>query len=131
MNFVYKSLFLMMSVPIFLVKLTLLLLIFALLILLYQHATLVWQKKKFWLLLISIFLGSILWYVQTENLKKKRAFVVKESVCVYAGPEKSFHNMFQLSSGTSVQVLKTHHEMSQILVNGQKGWVFSDQIEVI
>lgn len=86
--------------------------------------------KLFWLLLGVIFC-SIIWYGHHQIFDKKIAFVVKDSAFVYAGPEQSFHKIFQLKLGTQVQLLKSHEKMSQIATNGQSGWLISDQIEVV
>ena len=55
---------------------------------------------------------------------------MKESAFVYAGPEQTFHTIFQLKSGTFVQLLNCDITMCQIMVHGQSGWVVTDDIEI-
>ena len=131
MNFMQTTVSFLLFIPTILVKIVLFLLMIFLLKFLYRHQEKVLQYRQFWVLLCSTICCCLIWNFQYQNLKKKRAFVVKESVYVYAGPEKSFHKILQLPLGTDVYVLNTHHEMSQILVNGQCGWVLCDEIKVV
>ena len=131
MDFVSKIVSFFLLIPTLLIKLTLCLLIGTLVYLLYRYQEKVLYNRLFWFLLVWAIGYSVLWNVQQQFLKKKRAFVVKESVCVYAGPEKSFHKIFQLNMGTKVQVLNAQQAMSQILLDGQCGWVDSYDIEVV
>ncbi|MBP6892686.1 SH3 domain-containing protein [Candidatus Babeliales bacterium] len=86
-------------------------------------------KKTCWLTFSTIFFIFIL-YKQQEILKKRVALVVKESAFVYAGPEQSFHTIFQLKSGTFVELLETSSNMCRIMVHGHQGWIASDTIEI-
>ncbi len=88
------------------------------------------KRKLFWLFsLVALFY--FLLFKQQEILQAKVALVVKEFVFVYAGPEKSFHTIFQLKSGAFVQLLEKREAMCQIMANGHRGWIETDSIETL
>jgi hypothetical protein len=117
-------------IPTMLLKVLLLILLIKILFVLYASMQNKLQKRKLWWLTFSMSLCGFLWYLQDQLLQKRIACVVKESAFVYAGPESSFHTIFQLKSGTCVQLLHHQSKMSLISVDGQSGWVVSDDIEI-
>lgn len=94
------------------------------------------SKKYGVFLMIGIITVTVLWFFKNKILEKKRAFVVKESVLVYAGPEKFFHKISELPLAEEVEVVHNQQAMSQILMRKHDGsqllgWVDSDCIEVV
>lgn len=88
------------------------------------------QKRNFvWYVMFAVFFIFLL-HQQRKILQKNLALVVKESAFVYAGPEQSFHTIFQLKSGTYVQCVAKTSNMTQISINGQCGWVVTENIEI-
>jgi hypothetical protein len=63
------------------------------------------QQKNLYSYLFLTIIVSFLFYKQQEILQKRVALVVKESAFVYAGPEQSFHTLYQLKSEILCSVL--------------------------
>ena len=115
-------------IPLIFIKILLIILLSYTVFILYASLQKSLQTKKLLWLVFGIGMCSFVWYFQNHWLRKRIAFVVKESAFVYAGPEQSFHTIFQLKSGTSVQLLHQKASMSHIQINGQQGWIRSDDI---
>ncbi len=117
-------------IPTILLQLVVVVLLLKICFLMYQAMYKSIQRKKIcWLIFSTVFFIFVL-YKQQEILKKRVALVVKESAFVYAGPEQSFHTIFQLKSGTYVQLLEKSSNMCRILMHGHQGWVVTDDIEI-
>lgn len=117
-------------IPTILLQILLLLLLIKVLFIVHAAMQKAIQKRKLFWAVFGIGLCSFMWYTQNKLLTKKIACVVKESAFVYAGPEQSFHTISQLKSGTCVQVLDSQSKMSFILIDGQSGWIVSQDIEI-
>ena len=117
-------------IPKILIQILLLYFLIYVCFMLYQSLQKKLKKRKFFGLWLGIFFCGFIWHYQNQLLQKKIAFVVKEFAFVYAGPEQSFHTIFQLKSGTCVQLLKCQSQMCQISIDGQQGWVDLQDIEI-
>lgn len=89
------------------------------------------QKRKIFVFSLLAVFFILLLHQQQQILKKRIAWVVKESAFVYAGPEPSFHVILQLKSGAYVQLIQSRINMSEIMVHGQQGWIVTDDIEIL
>lgn len=118
-------------IPTIVLQCLLLLLLIKFLYVLYVCRQQILPKRKLAFLFLSILLCSFAWFAQNQIYYKKRALVVKEVAFVYAGPEKSFHKISQLKIGTQVQLLKCQADMCQISLHGNRGWIASDEIEIV
>jgi len=118
-------------IPTILLQVVLLLLLIRFFCILYSCRQQTVLQRKLVLLFLGILLCSFAWYAQNQIYSKQRAFVVKDIAFVYAGPEKSFHKISQLKLGTQVQLLKCQADMCQISIHGNRGWIASDQIEIV
>lgn len=134
----YEWLRCMTLIPTIALQLLLLVFLILLCILMYRvsNNSIKYNKKRTLFLIIGIVIISFLWVFKNRTLEKKRAFVVKESVLVYAGPEKFFHKISELPRAVEVEVVQNRQAMSQILVHKHDGsqllgWIDSDCIEVV
>lgn len=116
--------------PTILLQLLVVLLLLKLCFLMYQAVCKPVQKRKILWLFLFVIVFSFLLHRQQQILQKRVALVVKESAFVYAGPEQSFHTIFQLKSGIYVQLLESSSNMCRIMVHGHQGWVVTDDIEI-
>ena len=120
----------MILIPTMILQLVMLFCLMYLCVILYQSLHDKVQKRKIYKMLVIIGLCGFIWHFQCQLLQKKLAFVVKDVAFVYAGPEQSFHTIFQLKSGTCVQLLKCQSQMCQISIDGQQGWVELSDLEI-
>jgi hypothetical protein len=96
--------------------------------------------KVAWFLMLGIIGCSLLWFGKEQVFKQGAAIVVHQKVVAYAGPETSFHSLFQLPLGTIVHIVsnlspKDHkpqdENMHKISYKGQLGWVKSGCVEIV
>jgi hypothetical protein len=118
-------------IPTFVLQIVLIFLLFKICLLIY-HAFYkpIRKRKLFWFCFLTVTFGFLI-FKQQKILQTKVALVVKEFVFVYAGPEQSFHTIFQLKSGTYVQLLEKQENMCQIMTHGHRGWIETDSIEIL
>lgn len=88
------------------------------------------QKKKISLFVFFGFVFIFLLHQQHKIFQKKLALVVKDSAFVYAGPELTFHTLFQLNSGTYVLLLERNEKMGQVKIHEKQGWIAIDNLEI-
>lgn len=79
---------------------------------------------------LLIFIG-LLNYKNRYIIPTDHAIVVQNNVVVYAGPEKTFHNIACLSYGSEVKVMQKMHEMYKISMGPLTGWIEMNALELI
>ncbi|MCX5923698.1 MAG: hypothetical protein NTU89_04000 [Candidatus Dependentiae bacterium] len=96
--------------------------------------------KVAWFLMLGIIGCSILWFGKEQVFKERTAIVIHEKVVAYAGPETSFHQLFQLPLGATVHIVSNclpkdqkslDQNMHKLSYNGQLGWVKSGSVEIV
>ena len=89
------------------------------------------QKKRMFILLLSM--GSILlWMVMYKKwLSKKEAVVVEQKIAVYIGPETNFPQKTTLSLGNIVEIVEEQQKMVRVASSQGTGWVVRDMIEIV
>lgn len=99
-----------------------------------------YNYKVAWILMLGIIGCSLLWFGKERVFKQGIAIVVKEKVIAYAGPEKSFHPLFQLPLGATVQVVSNilkedqnlqDQNMHKIYYNRHYGWIEYSFVEIV
>lgn len=72
------------------------------------------------------------WYARTIILAKNKALVVKSDVCVYAGPENTFHLVGMVQPATAVCVMSDkYQDMYHIQTEKITGWTPAQNIEFV
>lgn len=78
-------------------------------------------------LVISLTVCLLLWFVHHRVLLQCKAFIVKTPAFVYAGPEQTFHKLFELKLGSCVNIIKQKQDMYQI----SSGWILAKDVKVV
>jgi hypothetical protein len=73
-----------------------------------------------------------IWYARCMILAKNKALVVKSNVCVYAGPEKTFHVIGIVQPATMVSVINDkYQDMYHIQTKTITGWTPAQNLEFV
>lgn len=97
---------------------------------------LVLRKVGFYGVLVTAFLFvATTWFAASERdvmLDREEAVVMTSTASVKSSPDRSATDLFVLHEGTTVRIVETLDEWSEIVIaDGKKGWVESEKIKQI
>ena len=94
------------------------------------------RKTAFYgLFVTAILFISATWFAAVERrtiLDREEAVVMSSAAPVKSSPDRSATDIFVLHEGTTLRVVETLDEWSEVIIaDGKKGWIESDNIERI
>jgi tetratricopeptide (TPR) repeat protein len=92
-----------------------------------------WQKQ--YLLLSNIFIillaSGIILKIKYDEQWVKGGLIIENKVNLYAGPDKSFHELFSLPAGSFITILAKQNDWIKINSLNKSGWIEKKYLEII